>query len=96
MSNTSANNKRIAKNTLLLYVRMLLMMVVTLYTSRIVLDKLGITDYGIYNVVGGIVSMLGFLSGAMGNAVQRYLSLKLGKGIKSVLIMFLMFRCWHT
>lgn len=82
MSNTSANNKRIAKNTLLLYVRMLLMMVVTLYTSRIVLDKLGITDYGIYNVVGGIVSMLGFLSGAMGNAVQRYLSFEIGKGDK--------------
>ena len=82
MSDTSANNKRIAKNTLLLYVRMLFMMAVTLYTSRIVLDKLGITDYGIYNVVGGIVSMLGFLTGAMGNAVQRYLSFEIGKGQK--------------
>lgn len=80
MTNTSANNKRIAKNTLLLYFRMLLMMAVSLYTSRVVLDKLGITDYGIYNVVGGIVSMLGFLTGAMGNAVQRYLSFEIGLG----------------
>lgn len=82
MTNTSQNNKRIAKNTLLLYFRMLLLMVVTLYTSRVVLDKLGITDYGIYNVVGGIVSMLGFLTGAMGNAVQRYLSFEIGRGDK--------------
>lgn len=80
MTDTSQNNKRIAKNTLLLYFRMLLMMAVTLYTSRVVLDKLGITDYGIYNVVGGIVSMLGFLTGAMSNAVQRYLSFEIGKG----------------
>lgn len=79
MTDTSANNKRIAKNTLLLYFRMLLMMAVTLYTSRVVLDKLGITDYGIYNVVGGIVGMLGFLTGAMGNAVQRFLSFEIGR-----------------
>lgn len=80
MSQTSENNKRIAKNTLLLYFRMLFMMGVTLFTSRVVLDKLGITDYGIYNVVGGIVAMLGFLNGAMANAVQRYLSFEIGKG----------------
>lgn len=61
---------------------MLLLMAVSLYTSRVVLDKLGITDYGIYNVVGGIVSMLGFLTGAMGNAVQRYLSFEIGRGNK--------------
>ena len=79
MSQTSENNKRIAKNTLLLYFRMLLIMVVTLFTSRVVLDKLGVTDYGIYNVVGGIVAMLGFLSGSMSNAVQRYLSFEIGK-----------------
>ena len=56
MSHQSNNNKRIAKNTLLLYFRMLFMMVVSLYTSRVVLDKLGVTDYGIYNVVGGVVA----------------------------------------
>ena len=54
--NDSSNNKRIAKNTLLLYFRMLLMMVVTLYTSRVVLATLGVEDYGIYNVVGGVVT----------------------------------------
>ena len=79
MSQSSDNNKRIAKNTLLLYFRMLLMMFVTLFTSRVVLDKLGVTDYGIYNVVGGIVAMLGFLNGSMSNAVQRYLSFEIGK-----------------
>lgn len=78
-SQTSDNNKRIAKNTLLLYFRMLLMMFVTLFTSRVVLDKLGVTDYGIYNVVGGVVAMLGFLNSSMSNAVQRYLSFEIGK-----------------
>ena len=58
---------------------MLFMMVISLYTNRIVLDKLGITDFGIYNVVGGIVVMLGFLSGCMGNSVQRFLSFELGR-----------------
>lgn len=60
MSINRENNKRIAKNTLLLYIRMLFIMVVSLYTSRIVLATLGISDYGIYNVVGGIVIMLSF------------------------------------
>lgn len=78
-SQTTDNNKRIAKNTLLLYFRMLLMMFVTLFTSREVLDKLGVTDYGIYNVVGGVVAMLGFLNSSMSNAVQRYLSFEIGK-----------------
>lgn len=78
-SQTTDNNKRIAKNTLLLYFRMLLMMFVTLFTSRVALDKLGVTDYGIYNVVGGVVAMLGFLNSSMSNAVQRYLSFEIGK-----------------
>ena len=70
MSINRENNKRIAKNTLLLYIRMLFIMVVSLYTSRIVLATLGISDYGIYNVVGGIVIMLSFLNGAMSSATQ--------------------------
>lgn len=78
-SQTTDNNKKIAKNTLLLYFRMLLMMFVTLFTSRVVLDKLGVTDYGIYNVVGGVVAMLGFLNSSMSNAVQRYLSFEIGR-----------------
>lgn len=62
MSATSENNKRIAKNTLFLYMRMLLIMGVTLYTSRVVLQVLGVEDFGIYNVVGGVVSIISFLS----------------------------------
>ncbi len=60
MPSTSENNKRIAKNTLFLYVRMLLIMGVTLYTSRVVLQVLGVEDFGIYNVVGGVVSIMAF------------------------------------
>ena len=65
MSNqTSDNNKRIAKNTILLYFRMIFMMAVQLYTSRVVLNTLGVEDYGIYNVVGGVVAMFSFLNSA--------------------------------
>lgn len=77
---TSANNKRIAKNTMLLYVRMLFIMAVQLFTSRVVLNTLGIVDYGLYNVVGGIVSMFAFLNGAMVTSTQRYITFELGKG----------------
>ena len=80
MSNQSDNNKRIAKNTLLLYFRMLFMMVVSLYTSRVILNALGVEDFGIYNVVGGIVAMMGILNGAMSVSTQRYLTFELGKG----------------
>ena len=61
MSNqTSENNKRIAKNTLFLYLRMFIMMAISLFTSRIILSTLGVSDYGIYNVVGGVVAMLAY------------------------------------
>lgn len=79
MSDTSANNKRIAKNTLLLYVRTLFIMLVTLYTSRVVLNTLGVSDYGIYNVVGGVVAMFGFINASMSSATQRYITFALGK-----------------
>lgn len=78
--NNISSNKRIAKNTLLLYVRMLLLMAVSLYTSRIVLATLGIEDYGLYNVVGGVVSMFTFISMAMGNSTNRFITFALGKG----------------
>jgi len=74
------NNKRIAKNTLLLYFRMLFMMAVSLYTSRLVLNTLGVEDYGIYNVVGGIVAMFGFINGSMSSSTQRFITFALGKG----------------
>ena len=76
--NQSADNKRIAKNTLLLYFRMLLTMTVSLYTSRVVLSTLGVEDFGVYNVVGGVVSMLGFLTGSLGSATSRFITYALG------------------
>ncbi|PJR03868.1 oligosaccharide flippase family protein [Avrilella dinanensis] len=75
-----SESKRIVKNTMFLYIRMFLLMGVTLYTSRIVLRELGVSDYGIYSVVGGFVTLLGVLSGAMSSATQRYLSFSIGKG----------------
>lgn len=73
------NNKRIAKNTLYLYLRMLLSLVVQLYTSRVILSALGVSDYGIYNVVGGVVTMFSFMSGTMSTAAQRFMSYAIGK-----------------
>lgn len=78
--NSSINNKRIAKNTLVLYVRMLFLMLVSLYTSRVILDALGVEDYGIYNVVGGFVSMFALISAALTSACSRFLNFELGKG----------------
>lgn len=74
------NNKRIAKNTLLLYFRMLFLMAISLYTSRVVLEVLGVEDYGIYNVVGGIVTLFSFLNSAMTTSTQRYITFELGTG----------------
>ena len=89
MSDT-ANNTRIAKNTLLLYFRMLFSMVVALYTSRVVLNTLGVEDFGIYNVVGGIVSMLSFFNSSMGTSTQRFLNYEMGRnnneGLRNVFI----------
>lgn len=80
MIETSANNKRIAKNTLLLYVRTLFIMLVTLYTSRVVLNTLGVTDYGIYNVVGGVVMMFSVISGSLSSSISRFITYELGHG----------------
>lgn len=78
MANPISNNKRIAKNTFALYVRMAFVIGVTLYTSRIVLKELGVDDYGLYNVIGGIVVLLSFLNGAMAVTTQRFLSYEMG------------------
>lgn len=85
MSSQTSDNKRIAKNTLLLYFRMLFMMAVNLYASRVILNTLGITDYGINNVVGGVITMLGFLTGSLGGASSRYITYDLGKGDMTVM-----------
>ena len=79
------NSRRIAKNTLLLYVRMLFTMAIGLYTSRVVLNTLGVTDYGIYNVVGGVISLLGFITSSMAGASSRYITYDLGKGDMAVM-----------
>lgn len=86
MSDTSANNKRIAKNTLLLYVRMLFIMAVSLYTSRVILHTLGVEVFGIYNVVGGVVAMFSVISGSLSAAISRFITYELGKGDKEKLI----------
>lgn len=80
MSEVSTNNKRIAKNTLALYARMLLVMLVSLYTVRVVLQVLGEEDYGIYNVVGGIVAMFAFLSSTLASSSNRYFAYSIGQG----------------
>lgn len=82
---TSDNNKRIAKNTLLLYFRMLFMMMVSLYTSRVILNALGVEDFGIYNVVGGVVAMFTVISGSLSAAISRFITYELGKGDQSKL-----------
>lgn len=80
MTGTEHNNKRVAKNTLFLYFRMILIMLVTLYTSRVILAELGIKDYGVYNVVGGVVMMFSFLNNCMSTSTQRFMTFALGKG----------------
>ena len=82
MSESSANNKRIAKNTLVLYFRMIFMMAVSLFTSRVILNTLGVEDYGINNVVGGVVAMFSVLSGSMSSSISRFITFELGKGDK--------------
>lgn len=80
MPNIISNNKTLAKNTFMLYFRMLLVMGVSLFTSRIVLESLGVEDYGIYSVVGGIISMFSFVSASLSSAISRFLAFELGRG----------------
>lgn len=79
LGSNDSHNRRIAKNTLMLYIRMILAMGISLYTSRIVLEQLGVSDFGVFNVVGGIVSMFSVLNSAMASSTQRYLTYELGK-----------------
>lgn len=80
MSNNNSNNKRIAKNTILLYFRTFFIMMITLYTSRVILGELGIEDYGIYNVVGGVVAMFAVISAALSSSISRFITFELGQG----------------
>ena len=77
------NYNRIAKNTIMLYLRMFFTVLVGLYTSRVVINVLGVSDYGLYNVVGGILSMVSFINTAMIVSSQRFITYELGKGEKA-------------
>lgn len=79
-SEVSENNKRIVKNTIMLYFRMFLILAISLFTSRIVLQTLGVEDFGIYNVVGGIIAMSGIFNSALSSSVTRYLTFEIGRG----------------
>jgi O-antigen/teichoic acid export membrane protein len=84
-ASNNQNNKRIAKNTLLLYGRMLIGMLISLYTSRVILNALGVVDYGINNVVGGLVSMFSILSGSLVGSISRFITFEIGKEDESKL-----------
>ena len=89
MSEGTTDYKRIAKNTIMLYFRMFFMMGVNLYMSRVVLNTLGIEDFGIYNVTGGVVAMFSVLNNAMASATQRFLNFELGtRNISRLLSIF--------
>ena len=74
MSSTSANNKRIAKNTIIVYVRLIIVTIIGLLTSRLVLQRLGVSDYGLYSVVGGVITMFSVISGSMSGTTIRFLN----------------------
>ena len=94
-----SNNRNLAKNTILLYFRMFFALCVNLYLSRVVLSVLGVVDYGIYNVVAGVVSMFSVLIGSLGGATSRYLTIEIGRNniegfrriFSSLLLIFLFF-----
>lgn len=81
----SSRSKRLVKNTVLLYVRMIFTMAVGLFTSRVILDVLGVQDYGVYNVVAGVVTMFSFFTSSLGVAISRFLTFELGRGDKDKL-----------
>ncbi len=80
MAEISSNSRRVAKNTLLLYVRMLLMMIIGLFTSRVVLQTLGVEDFGTYTVVYELVMLFSIVSGSISNAISRFMAFEIGKG----------------
>jgi len=83
--NISENSRRIARNTVFLYFRMLLMLFIGLFTSRIILKQLGVVDYGVYNVVGGVVTLFTFVTNSVVNAISRFLAVEIARGDKDKL-----------
>lgn len=95
--NNISSNKRIAQNTLVLYLRMFMTMVIGLYTSRVIIQTLGVEDYGIYNAVAGFISMFGFFNVSMAGATQRFLNYAMGEGnSKQLLNIFRISYTVHT
>lgn len=88
MENSEGNKKRIAKNTILLYIRMAIIMIVSLYTTRVVIAMLGVSDYGIYSLVGSVVVSLVFIQNSLNNATQRFISYEIGQGESEVQAVF--------
>ena len=88
-----ASNKRIAKNTVILYMRQILIMLISLYTARVVLRTLGADDYGVYNVVGGFVAMFSVISGAFCVAISRFMAYVIGEGDEEMFATALMVQC---
>ena len=86
MKSDQSSNKIIAKNTIYLNIRMVLVILVNLYVARVVLKELGVTDYGIYNVIAGIVTMLAFLNSSMSVATSRFLTFEMGHGNHAKLV----------
>lgn len=88
MSDSLSSNKRIAKNTMFLYIRMFFVLLVSLYTSRVILNTLGVEDFGVYNVVSGFVSLFGFLNATLSQSMQRFYNFYLGNdgdvGVKMI------------
>ena len=84
MSNNSADNKRIMKNTVYLYIRLFLSMAIGLYTSRVVLEILGVDDFGLYSLVGGFVSMLSILTGTFSGTAARFITYEIGIGLSLI------------
>lgn len=81
MLQVSDNNQRVAKNTILLYMRVMVLMLIGLYTSRMILQSLGVENYGINNVIAGLLSMFGIITSSMSSAISRFITVLLGKGI---------------
>ncbi|MBQ3190978.1 MAG: hypothetical protein IJB61_07050 [Bacteroides sp] len=80
MHSLNTNNKKIAKNTIALYIRMAITMFISFFTTRITLEILGVEDYGLNNLVSSVVALFSFLNGSMGTAIQRFYSFEIGKG----------------
>ena len=80
MSQNQIDNKRIAKNTIFLYMRTLFVMVISLYTSRVVLQVLEVENYGVYQVVGGLVAMFSVISSSLSSAIGRFITFEIGTG----------------